>query len=137
MRLRGIVLAAIRAYQRYLSPHKGFRCAYRLHTGRASCSTLGYRAVRSRGVFTGLALIRERTSRCGELQRRHRPPSKRPPAGQRGDCDLPCDCDLPSGRGLARACDFLSCCDCGSCDWPRRGQSQPTRRRPGRGAPRP
>jgi hypothetical protein len=34
-------------------------------------------------------------------------------------CDAPgdCGCDLPSGRGLSRVFDFVSCCDCGSCDW--------------------
>jgi uncharacterized protein len=130
-KMRRIVLAAIHAYQRYVSPYKGFTCAYREHTGRASCSALGYRAIRRYGVFSGLALIRERTRLCGVAHRRYgcRP---RPPVSQRGSCDVGCDlpcaggfdlpggCDLPSAPSLARACDFLSCCDCGSCDWPRR-----------------
>jgi len=29
---------------------------------------------------------------------------------------------MPSGTGLSKLCDFLSCCDCGSCDWPRRNK---------------
>jgi hypothetical protein len=36
---------------------------------------------------------------------------------------------------LDTACDLMSCCDCGSCDWPRRRQDRhapvsPARRRP-------
>jgi len=44
--MRKLVLAAITGYQTYLSPYKGFCCAYRVHTGRKSCSALGFRAVR-------------------------------------------------------------------------------------------
>ena len=128
--MRRIVLLAIRAYQRFVSPYKGFACAYRRHTGRASCSAFGYRAVRRHGVFSGLALIRSRTHLCGVVHRQHSCRS-RPPVSQRGDCDPGCDlpchggfdlpggCDLPSGNSVARACDVFSCCDCGGCDWPR------------------
>lgn len=125
--MRRLLLAAIVAYQRHLSPRKGFRCPYARLTGRCSCSVLGYRAVRRFGVFTGLGLIRVRTRRCGDLHREH---LASPPPGlrlhpQRGvcdaGCDLPgCDCDLPRpGTLLSRACDLASCCDCGGgCDWP-------------------
>ena len=44
---------AIGAYQRYLSPYKGFCCAYRAHTGRASCSALGARVIRRHGLLAG------------------------------------------------------------------------------------
>lgn len=123
--MRWLLLAVIRAYQRYLSPYKGFGCAYRVHTGRASCSALGYRAVRRHGVFTGLCLIRRRTSLCGVAHRRHvaAPP---PLQAQRGVCDLGCDlpdaggCDLPGGRHLGALADALGCCDACNCDWPRR-----------------
>ena len=71
--MRRFLLAAIRAYQRYISPYKGFSCAYREHTGHASCSTFGFRAVRKFGVFRGLIMQRERTSLCGVAQRRIRP----------------------------------------------------------------
>jgi putative component of membrane protein insertase Oxa1/YidC/SpoIIIJ protein YidD len=121
--MRSLLLAAIRAYQRYLSPHKGFACAYRVHTGRSNCSALGYRAVRRHGVFAGLGLIRRRTLLCGVAHRRHAPPlaALQP---QRGVCDLGCDlpghCDWPGGHGLGTLGDGLSWCDCCSCDWPSR-----------------
>jgi putative component of membrane protein insertase Oxa1/YidC/SpoIIIJ protein YidD len=123
---RRFFLWAIRLYQRHISPHKGFSCAYRVHTGRSSCSVLGARAVRRFGVFPGLKLLRERLHLCGVSHRRYAPPSMRPPSSQRGDCDvgcdLPCDssCDGPSGKGLSRLCDFADCSNACSCDWPQR-----------------
>lgn len=123
LEVRRALLAAIRAYQRFVSPHKGFCCAYRRHTGRASCSVFGYRAVRHYGVFAGLALVRRRTYYCGVAHRRYGSQARSPLHRQRGlcdiGCDLPCDvgCDVPS---LGQFCDLLSCCDCGSCDWPAR-----------------
>ena len=101
------LLSAIRLYQRFISPLKGFRCAYHAHTGRQSCSHLGFRAVRRFGVLSGLAVLRQRLFLCGVAHRRYSP-HRRPPLAQRGDCDV--GCDLP--------CDILS--NCGSCDWPER-----------------
>lgn len=124
--LRALALAAIRAYQRWVSPHKGFACAWRVHTGRASCSQLAARAVRRYGVWGGWVLLRQRLHLCGVAYRRHRPspqpPStaaqrQRPPAAQRGDCDLPCidlpDLDCTPGRRLD-CFDACQVCDCGS-----------------------
>ncbi|HXD06418.1 MAG TPA: membrane protein insertion efficiency factor YidD [Burkholderiaceae bacterium] len=130
--MRFVLLAAIRGYQRYVSPYKGFRCAYRCHTGRASCSALGYRAVRRHGVLGGLALIRERTYRCGVAHRRHQCAPVASLHSQRGVCDVGCDapcdagCDLSGAldvcnlSGALDVCDLLSCCDCAGCDWPQR-----------------
>ncbi len=128
---REAALAAIGVYQRYVSPHKGFCCAYRVHTGRASCSVLGARVIRRWGVRRGLAVLKLRLRLCGEIHRRHGPARPvRPLAAQRGECDLGCDLDLELAEG---------CCDvtdaCGGCDWPsRRSKDFRTdpRRRPGK-----
>lgn len=128
--LRALALAAIRTYQRWVSPHKGFACAWRVHTGRASCSQLAARAVRRYGVWGGWVLLRQRLHLCGVAYRRHQPhpapqpapqsaPTvrQRPPAAQRGDCDLPCvdlpEIDCTPGRGLD-CLDACQVCDCGS-----------------------
>lgn len=63
--LQRLVLAAIRLYQRWLSPHKGFVCAYRVYTGRDSCSAYGYRVINRYGALVGLALLRRRLADCG------------------------------------------------------------------------
>lgn len=103
--MRGLLIAAIGFYQRVLSPRKGYRCAYGHHTGRASCSHLGYRAVRRFGVWRGLLLLRRRVHLCGVAHRRH---ALMPLHAQRGVIDLDCG-----------ALDAVECCgDVGSCDWP-------------------
>ncbi|MEW6370144.1 MAG: membrane protein insertion efficiency factor YidD [Pseudomonadota bacterium] len=117
--LVGLALSAIRGYQRHLSPHKGYCCAYRCATGRGSCSAHGYRVIGRFGLWTGLALLRRRLRLCGETY-----PSRilvRNPVlyHQRGDC-VPCDCDaaclpdLPcSGKSAARgAGECLGECGC-------------------------
>jgi putative component of membrane protein insertase Oxa1/YidC/SpoIIIJ protein YidD len=109
--LRALALRAIRLYQWHLSPRKGFACAYRARTGGASCSHLGYRAIRRFGLRAGLRVLDARLERCrlaASLQRRR----TGWPRAQTGDCD----CDLPSS--VFDACDFASCDDA-SCDRPR------------------
>jgi len=119
---RRLTLAAIRLYQRVISPHKGFNCAYGVHTGRRGCSELGFRAVRRFGVAKGWGVLCQRTALRGVVHRRHSPARPRRPAHERGDCafDLPCDLDLVPTRGKLNVCDVFSCCDVGRCDWPNR-----------------
>ncbi len=126
--MRVIALAIIRFYQRYLSAYKGFSCAYRTHTGRSSCSVLGYRAIRAYGVWHGLGILRKRTHLCGVVHRRHRMLPRLALAKQRGmcdvGCDLPCDggdCDLPKSFRFSNLLNGLSCLDmCDACSllWP-------------------
>lgn len=133
--MRPFLLAAIRFYQRFLSPLKGYVCAFRVHTGRCSCSALGYRAMRRFGALHGLAVLRRRLYLCGVAFRRYSSPPRRPPAAQRGDCDiglcdLPCDggchshCHVPGGQFGRFIGDLASCGDCGSCDWPSRNKKR-------------
>ena len=127
--MKTIALFAIRAYQRYISPHKGFCCAYHAHTGYRSCSVLGYRAIRRYGVLPGVAVLQKRFKRCtaAHQQQHHRLRYN----SQQGFCDVPCDCpsvdipcdmscdmpcDMPSGKSVQNFCDVLDCCN--GCDWP-------------------
>ncbi|MBY0446164.1 MAG: membrane protein insertion efficiency factor YidD [Burkholderiales bacterium] len=114
--MRFILLLFIQIYKKYLSPYKGFSCAYHAHTGRASCSTLGLRTIRRHGAFAGLVILRQRMHRCGQVYRQHTPLQRRPAIAQRGDCD----CDLPSGISFSDAFECLNCCN--GCDWPKRKQ---------------
>jgi len=107
-----LALAAIRGYQRWLSPHKGFGCAFRVATGGDSCSAYGYRVIERFGLRRGLGLLDRRLALCGHVHRSAQaargpaPPQVRHPLlhYQRGECDpgcalLECGCDA---------------CDCGS-----------------------
>ncbi|WP_221763229.1 membrane protein insertion efficiency factor YidD [Methyloradius palustris] len=117
-----MALLLIKLYQRFISPYKGFSCAYRVHTGRSSCSALGYRSIRLLGFWSGLFVLRERIKKCGIAHRRY---SGRTIAlnKQAGFLDLSCDlpCDVPSFDihhcHIGDACDIanFSSCDCG--DW--------------------
>jgi len=117
--MRLVALLAISAYQRFVSPYKGFGCAYRVHTGCQSCSVLGYRAIRRFGVIDGVALLRQRFSRCTVAHQRHRAFAGMA-HGQRGVCDLSCDapsCDLPCEMNMPHGVsDAIDCCDCATCD---------------------
>lgn len=114
--MKKLALAAIRCYQRLISPHKGFRCAYRALTGHASCSALGYRVIRRFGVWRGIRLLRQRLYKCGVAYRRYALPPG-PLARQAGFIDCNCDlpCELPgascSNEAGSCACDLLSGCD--------------------------
>ncbi|WP_416208578.1 membrane protein insertion efficiency factor YidD [Acidovorax sp.] len=57
-------VAAIGAYQRYVSPYKGFCCAHRARTGHASCSQFARRAIERCGLLAGLSLLRRRLLTC-------------------------------------------------------------------------
>ncbi len=59
-----ISLGLIAVYQRHISPHKGFCCAYRVHTGRISCSEFGRRAISKMGFVDGLKLLGQRFNAC-------------------------------------------------------------------------
>lgn len=134
--MKALALLAIRGYQRYLSPRKGFCCAYAAFTGHASCSALGYRAIRRFGVIDGIALLDRRLYKCGVAYRRHRPAAPRALGRQGGfldcACDAPGDCSSPCNCGLPDACAWpqeKSCpcdlssdcsCDLGDCDRKRR-----------------
>lgn len=124
--MRSAALFAIELYQRYLSPHKGYCCAYRIYTGSASCSVLGYRAIRRFGLWDGLALLRERLALCGVAYRRWRARIRAPrerarlvAPRERGFVDGLCDVTMciPDPGDLANAaCDMSSSCGGSPCD---------------------
>ncbi len=134
--MKTLALGLIAGYRRFLSPHKGYCCAYRAHTASASCSALGYRAVRMHGVVAGLAILRERVFLCGVAHRRYGQKRRRPPLAQRGDCDIGC-ADLPfdgdCGGGHGHSC-IGDLANCGGCDWTSGNETKrPRKRRKGRG----
>jgi putative component of membrane protein insertase Oxa1/YidC/SpoIIIJ protein YidD len=126
-----LALAAIRFYQRRISPHKGFSCALRVATGGASCSAYGYAVIERFGLLRGLGLLQRRFELCAHVHGRLRtsPPPHPRLRYQRGFCDAPaCDgpCDLPChGHGgcmsADTALDLAGCvCDADNCRTSRR-----------------
>jgi len=133
--MRIVALAAIRGYQRWISPYKGFCCALRAHTGGDSCSSYGYLVIGRFGLRRGLGLLDRRLALCGHVHRTFVParlaPLSRPTVRnpwrhkEQGHCDVPCDspgCDLPDlpchgGRGCSAAGDLLDAASCGCDIW--------------------
>lgn len=123
--MRWLFLGLIRLYQTYVSPYKGFRCAYHAHTGGQSCSTFGYTAIRRHGARVGWLLLRRRFRKCASVKCSHKHPIKRASrlSHQAGFCDLPLDgcCDTHCDLGchptfhLGESCD-ISALDCLPCD---------------------
>lgn len=121
--MRNVALAAIRGYQRWISPHKGFCCALRAITGGDSCSAYGYQVIERFGVRRGLGLLGRRLELCGHVHGNAMPaaPAPRPrPAArnpwrhkEQGHCDVPCDspgCDLGDCIDVADCgCDIWDC----------------------------
>lgn len=122
----------IGVYQRYLSPYKGFRCAYRARNRRrASCSAFARRAIERLGVLPGVRLLRRRFDKCGRAAKvleyetpRRKEENKQSFWSNAGDCVPDCGgCD----PGMIDACDVLgsaahaagdaaSGCDACACD---------------------
>ena len=119
-----MALAAIRFYKRHVSPHKGFSCAYRVHVGACSCSTLGLRAISRYGAWRGLGVLKLRLGQCRlAAEELRRAPRLVAPRGQGGfiDCDIPCDGSCIDGcsvgdacSGGTEACEIFACLD--GCD---------------------
>ena len=127
-----LALACIVFYRAHLSRHKGFKCAYAHHTGCASCSALGLRAIRRFGLRQGLSVLRARLDQCAL---KHSLYSRRAPRyhPQAGFCDLDCGgCDVDLAGS---ACDAADCCDApGDCGGGRGSdQVRPVRERGRRG----
>ena len=132
--------ALIAAYQRWLSPRKGFRCAHRRRHGGLSCSQFARRAIARAGLGGGWRALRHRFAACAEAAQAMA--SLRPYAARRGECDPGSGCDgcdsagggdgdldVPSGmcRGFSNGClSHLPIPD-GCCDWRRRRQDSPSR----------
>lgn len=54
----------IRLYQRYLSPYKGFSCAYRVKKNRCSCSEFARRVATRFGLLKLPDLLQRRFKKC-------------------------------------------------------------------------
>jgi putative component of membrane protein insertase Oxa1/YidC/SpoIIIJ protein YidD len=61
---RQISINAITGYQRYISPHKGFRCAHRVLHGGESCSGYVKRQIAENGLKTAFFKTKQRFQSC-------------------------------------------------------------------------
>jgi len=108
-------LWAISAYQRFVSPHKGFRCAHHARTGGPTCSNYGKQVLREFGFLDALSLLRLRLAACAQV-------------AQAGEADSD-DGPKPMSEEEKKACIQLAACTCGN--FLPRSSSASTASRPG------
>lgn len=135
--IRSSATSLISFYQRYISPHKGFRCAHRVHHGGQSCSAYAKTAIQTHGLGAAIPLIRQRFSDCGQAailmksqasqSELGQPPEKNGKRHQQdhfncwtdlGTCYCPDAC-LPEPLvdcALFEGCDITGCEGCGDMD---------------------
>jgi len=77
-------VCGIELYQDFISPYKGYRCAYGVHCGGPSCSEYGKQVISQEGVIVGTVLLFHRFQECGQagMRARHNPVR----AGECSDC---------------------------------------------------
>lgn len=119
------VLLSIKLYQRYISPFKGFRCAYGVMYGGNSCSKEIYKILETQGLIRGIPLARSQLGKCSvaykilsseKAEEDSKKDKKKKPEKKDDNvswCDLPCytlDC-VPIGRCRDGKGDSPSDCD--------------------------
>ncbi|WP_367278189.1 membrane protein insertion efficiency factor YidD [uncultured Photobacterium sp.] len=108
--MRFIVISLICFYQKYISPHKGFRCAHAyLHCGD-SCSEAIKKIIEKHGVYNGYQLAKLRLNECKQAYIQVSTKNDNRKRKKRSRCD---SCFDP-----ASACDVVDCIPDGHCDTP-------------------
>ena len=79
-----IAVGGIELYQRFISPYKGYRCAYGVHCDGPSCSEYGKQVISKEGVIVGAVFLFQRFQECGQAGMRFRHTPMR--AGECSDC---------------------------------------------------
>lgn len=125
--VKGCLLLTIRAYQRYISPHKGFSCAYRILHQEQSCSSYFKTCITEQSFDRAYISFRQRLQDCHQAnlilqansrqqrkanQRRRRRNSS---CYENNNCFY---CDEVFDPGLLFFfCNPFECIDCGDCDF--------------------
>lgn len=111
--MKTVLITLIHLYQRFLSPHKGFKCAHHALHKSGSCSDAVIDIIQDQGLWQGRADIRQRFKSCRAAH--HTLRNKRPiiPHGDLS-CDLPCDFSFDGcgNFGLDGGLDSSSSCAC-------------------------
>ncbi|MDO9178456.1 MAG: membrane protein insertion efficiency factor YidD [Agitococcus sp.] len=109
--MRHFFIFLITLYQKYISPHKGFKCAYACYHRSLSCSAMVKNIIAEHGVIAGWPMIKQQFANCHlayqyleterekkERERRERSRRRnRPPQRECLSKKDKCDCALELG----------------------------------------
>jgi len=59
-----IAISSIKFYQVYISPHKGYCCAYSHYTGKKTCSEFTKECIKKYGVVKSYFLHKKHIEKC-------------------------------------------------------------------------
>lgn len=117
--MRHFFIFLISLYQKYISPYKGFRCAYGCYHQTKSCSAIIKNIIAEHGLLAGWPLIKQQFNNCHlayqalETEREKREREKRERRLRREPCFTKkdkCDCSLNSLECLPELpCDANPC----------------------------
>lgn len=65
-----ILLFALEFYRRFISPIKGFKCAYGVETRTSTCSLVAKKALKEKPLTEALSEIADQLEACGDSARR-------------------------------------------------------------------
>jgi putative component of membrane protein insertase Oxa1/YidC/SpoIIIJ protein YidD len=114
--LSTLALVSIEAYQRWLSPFKGFHCAYSVVHGD-SCSDRIKQAVAEHGLFAACPLALDQFAKCRTAMAMMSPSAKRDGGSASSEefaasKSTPENTDTKSNGGSSDCHDGLSACAC-------------------------
>lgn len=102
-----VSLFSIDLYQKHISPHKGYRCAYSVWHNDISCSAYGKQVIAKEGLWRGVDILRkERFPLCRIAAAKIDSVRK-----QDGCSECPCDREKKGKKSAAKE----ECCCC--CSW--------------------
>lgn len=110
--MKFVFLFLIKFYQKFISPYKGFHCAYAKKHNDCTCSNYGYQVINNHGVVKGFKLLNIRFKECSKAAQslksiNHHHFNKQAGFVDCGGCD---GCDLPS-CDVSDACNVFDACD--------------------------
>lgn len=100
------LIFGIKIYQKFISPKKGYRCAYSVVHGGSGCSGAVIEILKNHSIFKWRKLIKKRFSDCKIASEEKKK--------KEGKCSRCLDKITPSRCDLGDACDVCDGCD--SCD---------------------
>lgn len=119
---RATALATVHFYQRWVSPRKGFSCAYRLRFDDTSCSQHFVEQLAQGGLRHGLRSLRARMGSCRDANAALRSSAARPSdsdhraeTGETSSSEGASTTDQANDRQDSNACRAAECGDA-SCD---------------------
>lgn len=62
--INNLAIVVIEYYQKYISPHKGYCCAYSYYTGKPSCSEFTKQCIQKYGIIKTIPLFSKQIEKC-------------------------------------------------------------------------